>query len=108
MQKSQKYALIGFVSGFVLTFSGCKLWIGRTLHGESEIFGLFTGLLFGALFAIIGSILGNSEEKKQNKEHNKTSSKFEQLIELNKLKESGIITEDEFLNQKNEILNTKS
>ncbi len=67
MQKSQKYALIGFVSGFVLTFSGCKLYIGRTLHGESETLGLLTGLLFGALFAILGSILGNSEEKNKIK-----------------------------------------
>ena len=107
MQKSLKYALIGFVSGFVLTFSGCKLYLGRSLHGEILPL-VFTGLLFGVLFAIIGSIIGNSEEKKQNKEDNKTSSKIEQLIELNKLKESGIITEDEFLNQKNEILNTKS
>ncbi|MEY4292453.1 MAG: hypothetical protein RIQ61_830 [Bacteroidota bacterium] len=101
MAKSKQYALTGFIIGFILSFSGCKLWIGDTLHGESEMFGLFAGLLFGALFAIIGSIIGSSEEKKQNKNVDIVS----KLEKLHKLKLDGIISDEEFNDQKKKIMN---
>ena len=81
-------------------------------------------IFFGLVIPIIGFVLylgataimkgftakeANSEEKEENnledKEDSPSDNLSEELLKLNSLKESGVITQDEFIKAKNKLLN---
>ena len=81
-------------------------------------------IFFGLVIAIIGVVLylgasaimkgftakeANREEKEENnledKEDSPSDNLSEELLKLNSLKESGVITQEEFIKAKNKLLN---
>ena len=81
-------------------------------------------IFFGLVIPIIGFVLylgataimkgftakeANREEKEENnledKEDSPSDNLSEELLKLNSLKESGVITQDEFIKAKNKLLN---
>ena len=81
-------------------------------------------IFFGLVIPIIGFVLylgataimkgftakeANSEEKEENnledKEDSPSDNLSEELLKLNSLKESGVITQEEFIKAKNKLLN---
>lgn len=61
----------------------------------------FSGLLFGGIGALIGASLGSNSEGPQVTSKSKTILEIEELA---KLKEKGILSEEEFEKKKNELL----
>jgi hypothetical protein len=99
INKTTQYALVGFGLGFILAAKSC----GSSFNDETQMtFGIFGGVFF----AILGAIIGSNVEKKDNIGNNNepNSNTISQLEKLKKLKDEGVITEEEFNVQKKKIL----
>lgn len=106
MRKTSQYAMLGFLFGFIATFVGCNSWLGKTSHGEGAMFGTISGLVIGGLFGIIGGVIGTSVDRGNFKNSESSSADILNALEkLNKLKQDGAISEEEFNAQKSKILN---
>lgn len=77
----------------------------------SFLISLFGGLVVYFLIGFFGSRRleppKDTKEPKKNKSQKNIVKNYDALIKLNELKEKGIISEDEFLTEKELILNTK-
>lgn len=117
------FGIIALVIGILYIFAGIYLWdvyleewgIVMTVEGaifELISFGLFTkhilpnkkgSFFYGLLLAIIGVIIAICIKNRENNTYK--TNKYEDLEKLQKLKEQGTITNEEFENEKSKILN---
>ena len=127
-QKAFKtFGIIMSILGIILSiFGGYKLhysnMMERTVRAGDALFGTTSSsaeiwnnhannykiiLIIGIIILIIGIILFicGLNNKEQINNINSTSDTLIQFEELNKLKEKGYITEEEYENKKNDILN---
>jgi hypothetical protein len=97
MNPKLKGALIGFASGFALSFI-IALITGTRISSD----GFFLlAIFFSPTFAIAGAIIANPKE---SSETGKSTDLATQLDKLLKLKQSGALTEEEFQEQKRKLL----
>jgi len=100
--KKTTYAIIGFVTGFICSLLGCGSMMASDQPGFQRI-GFTSAVIISCLFAIVGAIIGGFADNPQDTKRS-YDDKLNQLEKLSKLRDSGVLTEEEFNKQKNEIL----
>lgn len=94
----EDWAVAMAVEGFVFTFISCGLLTKHILPNRNWIF------LLGFLLGIIGIIIAICIKQRENKKDNYKGNKYEELERLNKLRETGILTDAEFDMEKTKLL----
>lgn len=88
------------VEGVVFTWTACGLIIKQLLPEKK----LITCLVIGYLTAVIGVIVALIVKLANKKTKEYKGDKYENLARLQKLKEQGVLTEEEFEKEKQKIL----
>lgn len=94
-----EFALIILIAGYIVSAIGCGLITKYMLPDNTKAFVL------GLVLSIFGIIIAFfMKPKKVVVMNSNSSNKYEDLEKLQKLKEQGIITEAEFLAEKEKLL----
>ena len=100
--------LVVFVIGLLIYFLPSVIASSREHHNSVALFfaNLLTGwTVIGWVVCLVWSLTNKSEEKTIiNNNRNEDFSVAEELEKLVKLKDAGVLSEDEFISQKNKIL----
>ena len=95
------FSLMILIPGYIIAAIGCGLITKYMLPDNKSSFAFVLGLVLNILGIVIAYFM---KPKKVVVMNNNSSNKYEDLEKLQKLKEQGIITEAEFLAEKEKLL----
>lgn len=98
--QADEWGIVMIVEGVFFTWTACGLIIKQLLPEKK----LITCLIIGYLTAVIGVIVALIIKLVNKNKKEYKSDKYENLARLQKLKEQGVINEEEFETEKKKIL----
>ncbi len=98
--QADEWGIVMIVEGVFFTWTACGLIIKQLLPEKK----LITCLIIGYLTAVIGVIVALIIKLVNKNQKEYKSDKYENLARLQKLKEQGVISEEEFETEKKKIL----
>lgn len=98
--QADEWGIVMIVEGVFFTWTACGLIIKQLLPEKK----LITCLIIGYLTAVIGVIVALIIKLVNKNQKEYKSDKYENLARLQKLKEQGVINEEEFETEKKKIL----
>lgn len=98
--QADEWGIVMIVEGVFFTWTACGLIIKQLLPEKK----LITCLIIGYLTAVIGVIVSLIIKLVNKNKKEYKSDKYENLARLQKLKEQGVINEEEFETEKKKIL----
>lgn len=97
--QADEWGVVMLCEGIFFIWTACGLIIKQLLPQKKLVACLIIGYLT-AFFGILAAFI----IKKVNNKESSSSDKYDQLEKLQELKNQGIITEEEFITEKNKIL----